>query len=197
MCSRCPRTPRCRGYSFCIGDRRIEGEIDRRKAARERYEDAIVQGHTAALLEQERSSLFTQQIGNVPPGARVVCEVAIDQRLRWIEEGSWEWRFPLAAAPRYLGGEGRVADAGAPALEVATRCRRAHRRPWRSETRSRRDVRRSRRRTASTVSRTGRAIAWHSRTATRRSSIATSPCSGSARAPRRRWWSTSAWRATR
>jgi Ca-activated chloride channel family protein len=108
------------GYSFCIGDRRIEGEIDRRAAARERYEDAIVRGHTAALLEQERSSLFTQQIGNVPPGARVVCEVAIDQRLRWIEEGSWEWRFPLAAAPRYLGNDGRVADAGALALEVAT-----------------------------------------------------------------------------
>ena len=108
------------GYSFCIGDRRIEGEIDRRRAARERYEDAILQGHTAALLEQERSSLFTQQIGNVPPGARVVCEVAIDQRLRWLEDGSWEWRFPLAAAPRYLGGAGRVADAGALALAVAT-----------------------------------------------------------------------------
>jgi hypothetical protein len=30
--------------------------------ARERYEDAIAHGHTAALLEQERSSLFTQAI---------------------------------------------------------------------------------------------------------------------------------------
>lgn len=108
------------GYSFCIGDRRIVGEIDRRKAARERYEDAIVQGRTAALLEQQRSSLFTQQIGNVPSGARVVCEIAIDQRLGWLEHGAWEWRFPLAAAPRYLGGEGRVADASALALALAT-----------------------------------------------------------------------------
>lgn len=107
------------GYSFTIGDRRIEGEIDRRSAARERYEDAIAKGHTASLLEQERSSLFTQQIGNVPAGARVVCEIAIDQKLRWLEEGMWEWRFPLAAAPRYLGEPERVADAGALALSVA------------------------------------------------------------------------------
>jgi Ca-activated chloride channel family protein len=108
------------GYSFCVGDRRIEGEIDRRAAARERYEEAIVHGQTAALLEQERSSLFTQQIGNVPPGARVVCEIVLDQRLRWLEEGAWEWRFPLAAAPRYLGGPDRVTDARAVAFDVAT-----------------------------------------------------------------------------
>jgi len=107
------------GYSFCIGDHRIEGEIDRRKAARKRYDDAIARGHTAALLEEERSSLFTQEIGNVPPGAQVVCEIALDQRLRWLEDGFWEWRFPLAAAPRYLGAAGRVADAGALALAVA------------------------------------------------------------------------------
>src|SRR5688572_13201557 len=99
------------GFAFTIGDRRIEGEIDRKRAARERYEDAIAHGHTAALLEQERSSLFTQEIGNVPPGARVVCEIVIDQPLRWLDEGSWEWRFPLAAAPRYLGEPGRVSDA--------------------------------------------------------------------------------------
>lgn len=84
------------GYSFCVGERRIQGEIDRTRTARERYEDAIARGHTAALLEQERSSLFTQEIGNVPPGAGVVCEIVLDQRLRWLEDGSWEWRFPLA-----------------------------------------------------------------------------------------------------
>jgi Ca-activated chloride channel family protein len=72
-----------------------------------------------AILEQERTSLFTQEIGNVPPGATVVCEIEIDQRLRWLDEGSWEWRFPLAAAPRYLGQAGRVADAGKVLFGVA------------------------------------------------------------------------------
>lgn len=106
------------GFSFRIGDRLVVGEVDKKRAARERYEDAIARGQTAALLEQDRSSLFTQEIGNVPPGEKVVCEIVLDQRLRWLDEGSWELRFPLAAAPRYLGAPGRVADAEKIALEV-------------------------------------------------------------------------------
>ncbi len=107
------------GYAFSIGERRIVGEVDRRKAARERFEAALVEGRTAALLEQERTSLFTQEIGNVPPGAEVTAEIVLDQPLRWIDEGSWEWRFPLASAPRYLGVAGRVEDASRVAIIVA------------------------------------------------------------------------------
>jgi Ca-activated chloride channel family protein len=99
------------GFAFRIGDRRIVGEIDRREAARERFEEAILEGKSAALLEHDRSSLFTQEVGNIPPGAEVVAEIVVDQRLRWLDEGAWEWRFPTAVAPRYLGAEGRVADA--------------------------------------------------------------------------------------
>lgn len=107
------------GFRFRVGERTIEGTIDKKKRARERFEEALASGQTAAILEQERTSLFTQEIGNVPPGATVVCEVEIDQKLRWLDEGSWEWRFPLAAAPRYLGQPGRVADAAKVAFDVA------------------------------------------------------------------------------
>jgi Ca-activated chloride channel family protein len=107
------------GYAFTVGERRIVGEVDRRKAARERFEAALVEGRTAALLEQERTSLFTQEIGNVPPGAEVTAEIVLDQPLRWVDEGSWEWRFPLASAPRYLGVAGRVEDASRVAIAVA------------------------------------------------------------------------------
>jgi Ca-activated chloride channel family protein len=109
------------GFRFRLGERVIEGEIDRRQAARERFEEAIASGHSAALLEQERSSLFSQEIGNVPPHTELECEIVLDQRLRWLEEGMWEWRFPLAAAPRYLGEPGRAPDAGAVALAVSER----------------------------------------------------------------------------
>src|SRR5687768_10329228 len=54
------------GYAFTIGDRRTVGEVDRRARARERFEEALIQGRTAALLDQERSSVFTQELGNVP-----------------------------------------------------------------------------------------------------------------------------------
>jgi Ca-activated chloride channel family protein len=107
------------GFSFRVGGRRVVGEIDRRREARERYEQALVEGRSAALLEQDRSSLFTQEIGNIPPGEEVVVEVSIDQRLRWIDEGAWEWRFPTVVSPRYLGQAGRVPDADRIAQEVS------------------------------------------------------------------------------
>jgi len=107
------------GYAFTIGDKRIVGEIDRRQAARERFEEAIATGRSAALVEQERSSLFTQEIGNIPPGAEVVAELTIDQKLRWLDEGAWEWRFPTVAMPRYMGAPGRVEDIGRVTVDVA------------------------------------------------------------------------------
>jgi Ca-activated chloride channel family protein len=107
------------GYAFQIGPRRIVGEVDRVSAARERFEQALIQGQTAGLLEQDRSSLFTQEIGNIPAGVEVVAELVIDQRLRWLEEGAWEWRFPTVVAPRYLGAAGRVPDSERVTVDVA------------------------------------------------------------------------------
>ena len=91
------------GFVFRIGERTIRGRVEGRSEAREQYEQAILEGRSAALLEEDRSSLFTQEIGNIPPGEAVLAEIEIDQGLAWLAEGSWEWRFPLAAAPRYLG----------------------------------------------------------------------------------------------
>lgn len=102
------------GYRFVIGERTIEGRIDRRGDARRAFEDAILSGRTAALLEQDRTSLFHQEIGNVPAGATVTITLTIDQPLVWSAErgGCWEWRFPTVVAPRYMGEAGRVPDAG-------------------------------------------------------------------------------------
>lgn len=47
------------GFSFRIGDREVVGEMDRKDRARERFEQALAQGRSAAHLEQERASLFT------------------------------------------------------------------------------------------------------------------------------------------
>jgi Ca-activated chloride channel homolog len=107
------------GFSFRIGNRLITGEVDRRARARERFEQALVSGKTAALLEEDRDSLFTQEIGNIPPQSEIVAEIIIDQPLIWLYEGAWEWRFPTVVGPRYMGQEGRVADAKKLTVDVA------------------------------------------------------------------------------
>lgn len=101
------------GYRFVIGEREINGRIDRRTAARRAFSEAVLSGRTAALLEQDRTSVFRQEIGNVPAGATITIVLTIDQPLVWSAElgGSWEWRFPTVVAPRYLGAPGRVVDA--------------------------------------------------------------------------------------
>ncbi|MBK7861590.1 MAG: VWA domain-containing protein [Archangiaceae bacterium] len=109
------------GFAFRIGDERIVGQVDTRAKARERFEDALLEGRTAALLEQERSSLFTQTVGNIPPHTEVVSELTVDQKLQFLPDGFWEWRFPTVVAPRYLGAGGRVPDAARVFVDVADR----------------------------------------------------------------------------
>ncbi|QSQ21210.1 VWA domain-containing protein [Pyxidicoccus parkwayensis] len=91
------------GYAFRIGEHRIVGEVDRVQAANERFTQALLSGRAAALLTQQRPHLFTQELVNVPPGQHVTVELTVDQRLRWLSEGLWEWRFPTVVAPHYSG----------------------------------------------------------------------------------------------
>lgn len=107
------------GFEFVLGQDRVVGEVDRRETARARFDEALAEGRSAALLEQDRGSLFTQEIGNVPPRTDLVACVTVDQRLRWRDEGAWEWRFPTVVAPRYLGAPGRVADGARITQDVA------------------------------------------------------------------------------
>ncbi len=95
-------------FAFTMGERRVTGEVDRKQSARERFERAIVEGRTAALLEQDRPNLFTQELGNVPPGVSITAEITIEHPLTWSVD-SWQWRFPTVVAPRFLGG--RTSDA--------------------------------------------------------------------------------------
>jgi Ca-activated chloride channel family protein len=106
------------GYAFEIGARTIRGVVDRKAAARERFERAIVEGRTAALLEQERGDIFTQQIGNIPPREVVIARITIDQRLAWLPEGEWELRFPTVIGPRYIGSADTAADVAATHLKI-------------------------------------------------------------------------------
>lgn len=107
------------GYTIRAGDRTITGKVEPRARALEEFEAACLEGRTAGLVEQERSSLFTQQLGNIPAQTDVVVELTIDHPLKWVSGYGWEWRFPTVVAPRYLGAAGVVADAGRVTTDVA------------------------------------------------------------------------------
>ena len=107
------------GYAFTIGSRTITGKVDRKERARARFEEAIVQGKTAGLLEQNKADIFTQEIGNIPPRRTIVAEITIDQRLAWKPEGEWELRFPTVIGPRYIGANVSVEDRQASHVELA------------------------------------------------------------------------------
>jgi Ca-activated chloride channel family protein len=97
----------------------VAGEVRPRAAAREAFEQALIDGRTAALLQEERTSLFTQEIGNIPPHTDVVAQVVVDHPVAWLTDGSWEYRFPTVVTPRYLGAPGRIDDAARVSVPVA------------------------------------------------------------------------------
>ena len=114
------------GYEFTVGDERVRGAIRSREQARAQFEQALMEGRSAALLQQERSSLFSQEIGNVPAGQAVEVVLELDVPLHWLPQGAWEFRFPTVVAPRYLGAPGRVSDGArvdAPVVEEGARAR--------------------------------------------------------------------------
>ncbi|MCB9689467.1 MAG: VWA domain-containing protein [Alphaproteobacteria bacterium] len=103
--------------AFVLAGRRVVGQVQRKADARAAFEQALIEGRTATLLEQERSSLFTQELGNVPPGAEVEVEIDVEQPLAW-EDGGWTWRWPTVVGPRYLGAPGETPDADRVVVDV-------------------------------------------------------------------------------
>jgi Ca-activated chloride channel family protein len=87
-----------------VGDRTIHGLIKRREEARKIYEDARNAGHTASLLDQERSNIFTQSVTNIGPGMKVEIVISYVETLKY-EAGTYEFAFPMVVGPRYIPGQ--------------------------------------------------------------------------------------------
>jgi Ca-activated chloride channel family protein len=91
------------GFAMSCNGRRIEGEVREREEAFRAYDDAIVAGHGAALVEQERPNVFTASVGNLLPGEETLVELEYLQRVQ-ADEGALRWMIPTLVAPRYIPG---------------------------------------------------------------------------------------------
>ncbi|MFO7567958.1 MAG: VIT and VWA domain-containing protein [Enhygromyxa sp.] len=93
-----------------IGERTIQSEVKTREHARQTFEQARREGHTAALLEQERPNIFTQSLTNVAPGETIEVEISYLQTLT--QDGdTFEFVFPMVVGPRFIPPGDSVPDA--------------------------------------------------------------------------------------
>jgi len=92
-----------------VAGRVIEGVVDERGAARERYDEAIAKGHRAAITEEERAGVFTLRVGNLMPGEAATVRLSLVGPLP-VDDGEVTFRFPLVVAPRYMPGTALQGD---------------------------------------------------------------------------------------
>jgi Ca-activated chloride channel family protein len=88
-------------YRITIGERTIEGEIQTREQAQATYDDAKAEGHTAALLEEDKANVFEQHLANIAPRETIKVRFQYVELLDYAD-GQYTIAFPLVVGPRYL-----------------------------------------------------------------------------------------------
>lgn len=88
------------GLELEIGERKLSGVAVRKQVASRRYEEAIDEGNTAALLEQSGDGLYTLSLGNLLAGERAVIRYRYAELLDRHEDYV-RLCVPTVIAPRY------------------------------------------------------------------------------------------------
>ncbi|TAH47911.1 MAG: VWA domain-containing protein [Betaproteobacteria bacterium] len=96
------------GVDVRLGERSLSGTVVEKGQAEQGYEDAIAEGNTAILLEQNPDRSYTVNLGNLAPGEGCTIRLRYAQVLQFEQHGL-RLVVPTVIAPRY--GD-PVADAG-------------------------------------------------------------------------------------
>lgn len=97
------------GFQVEIDGEVLHGRVEGRDEAFDQYDDAIAEGRTAFLLDQERPDIFTASVGNLLPGQEIIVQLEYVAEVP--REGSaLRWRLPTTVSPRYVPEKGRNAD---------------------------------------------------------------------------------------
>ncbi|HZH34451.1 MAG TPA: VIT domain-containing protein, partial [Pyrinomonadaceae bacterium] len=104
--------------TMTVGNRIVKGKIMRREEARDVYEVAKNNGQVAALLDQERTNIFTQSVANILPNEKVTIEISYVETLKY-DGGTYEFVFPTVVAPRYSPDQVTDANKIAPPIAPA------------------------------------------------------------------------------
>ncbi|XOV84521.1 MAG: VIT domain-containing protein [bacterium] len=83
-----------------VGDEVIVAQIQEKKTAQKTFAAATSAGKSAALLEQHRPNMFTQQVANLMPAQTIDIEIAYSHIVPKVD-GAYELVVPLIVGPRY------------------------------------------------------------------------------------------------
>lgn len=96
--------------SFKIGERVVQAVVKEKEEAKRIYEAARSEGRAATLLEQDKPSLFTLSVANVPPGEVILVTLAYQEKVAF-DDGEFRFVFPMVTAERYYGAAAAPAPA--------------------------------------------------------------------------------------
>ncbi|OBK18312.1 VIT domain-containing protein [Mycobacterium asiaticum] len=96
-------------FAADLAGRRVIGMLKERGQARSDYEQALLAGQRAAIVEEDRSDVFSLRVGNLGPGEEATIEMRLTGPLSF-EDGEATFRFPLVVAPRYTAGSALPGD---------------------------------------------------------------------------------------
>ncbi|MCV7199610.1 VIT domain-containing protein [Mycobacterium angelicum] len=106
-------------FAADLAGRRVVGVLKERGQARVDYEQALVAGQRAAIVEEDRPDVFSVRVGNLGPGEEATIEMRLTGPLAF-EDGEATFRFPLVVAPRYTTGTPVPGDQTGPGLAADT-----------------------------------------------------------------------------
>ena len=86
--------------TMVVGQRVIVGTVKEKKEAQEVYDQAKAAGQKAALMEQSRPNLFTNQVANIGPHEAIVIQMEYQEAVQRSGD-AFQLRVPLVMGPRY------------------------------------------------------------------------------------------------
>jgi Ca-activated chloride channel homolog len=88
------------GFEAVIDGTLVVGEVKERDQAFEMYDDAMMRGDGALLLDEERPDVFIASVGNLPPGRELLLKIVYVTELHVDDEGL-RFVVPTTVSPRY------------------------------------------------------------------------------------------------
>mmetsp|Transcript_293 Transcript_293/g.306 ORF Transcript_293/g.306 Transcript_293/m.306 type:complete len:853 (+) Transcript_293:33-2591(+) len=87
-------------FTATIDGHDIVGVVQTKEEAEETYDDALAEGRTAALMQEEEPDVFVTSLGNIPPGAEVIIKITYVSELE-VDGKDIKFVLPTSVAPRY------------------------------------------------------------------------------------------------